>query len=200
MSQILPVKAPASWSLPLVCSYFSLCICLLLLALVLQDDPVKVTQSCPILCNIMDYRVHGILQARILEWVAIPFSRGSSQPKDRTEVSLTAGRFLTNWAKREPFSRGFSWPRNRTWVHLHCRWTLPAELPGNPKMIQAHLQFSLPQPWNKPFSKKWPLVLFRKKVLKYCGIVLGLGYSCQSGYPASRSSQWTEPENICIHM
>ena len=96
MSQILPVKAPASWSLPLVCSHLSSCICLLLLALVLQDDPVKVTQSCPILCNIMDYRVHGILQARILEWVAIPFSRGSSQPKDRTQVSRTAGRFLTS--------------------------------------------------------------------------------------------------------
>ena len=102
MSQILPVKAPASWSLPLVCSHLSSRICLLLLALVLQDDPVKVTQSCPILCNIMDYRVHGILQARILEWVAIPFSRGSSQPKDRTQVSRTAGRFLTSWAKREP--------------------------------------------------------------------------------------------------
>ena len=42
----------------------------------------------------MDYTVHGILQARILEWVAIPFSRGSSQPKDRTQVSFTAGGFL----------------------------------------------------------------------------------------------------------
>ena len=43
---------------------------------------VKVTQSCLTLCNPMDYTVHGILQARILEWVAIPFSRGSSQPRD----------------------------------------------------------------------------------------------------------------------
>ena len=43
---------------------------------------VKVTQSCPTLCDPMDYTVHGILQARILEWVAFPFSRGSSQPKD----------------------------------------------------------------------------------------------------------------------
>ena len=39
---------------------------------------VKVTQLCPTVCNLMDYRVHGILQARILEWAAIPFSRGSS--------------------------------------------------------------------------------------------------------------------------
>ena len=43
---------------------------------------VEVTQSCLTLCNPMDYTVHGILQARILEWVAIPFSRGSSQPRD----------------------------------------------------------------------------------------------------------------------
>ena len=56
---------------------------------------VKVTQLRPTLCHPMDYIFHGILQARILEWVAIPFSRGSSQPRDRTQVSLTAGRFFT---------------------------------------------------------------------------------------------------------
>ena len=49
----------------------------------------------------MDYMVHGILQARILEWVAVSFSRGSSQPRDRTQVSLIAGGFFTNWAIRE---------------------------------------------------------------------------------------------------
>ena len=49
---------------------------------------VKVTQLCPTLCDPMDYTVHGILQARILEWVAFSFSRGSSQPKDQTQVSL----------------------------------------------------------------------------------------------------------------
>ena len=43
---------------------------------------VKVTQSCLTLCNPMDYTVHGILQARILEWVAFPFGKGSSQPSD----------------------------------------------------------------------------------------------------------------------
>ena len=45
--------------------------------------------------------VHGILQARILEWVAFPFSRESSQPRDRTKVSRIAGRFFTSWDKRE---------------------------------------------------------------------------------------------------
>ena len=49
----------------------------------------------------VDYTVHGILQARILEWVAFPFSRGSSQPRDRTQVSRIAGRFFINWAIRE---------------------------------------------------------------------------------------------------
>ena len=58
--------------------------------------PLKVTQLCPTLCNPMDYTVHGILQTRILEWVAVPFSRGSSQPRDQTQVSCIAGRFFTS--------------------------------------------------------------------------------------------------------
>ena len=62
---------------------------------------VKVAKSCPTLCDPTDYTVHGILQARILEWVAFPFSRGSSQPRDQTQVSHIAGGFLTSWATRE---------------------------------------------------------------------------------------------------
>ena len=54
---------------------------------------VKVTQSCPTFCHLMDYEVHGNLQAKIPEWVAISFSRGSSQSRDRTQVSHIAGRF-----------------------------------------------------------------------------------------------------------
>ena len=57
---------------------------------------VKVAQSCPTLCNPMDYTVHGILQARILEWVAFPFSRGSSQPRDRTQASCITDGFFTS--------------------------------------------------------------------------------------------------------
>ena len=53
----------------------------------LQTLKVKVTQSCPTLYDLVDYTVHGIVQARILEWVAFPFSRGSSQPRDQTQVS-----------------------------------------------------------------------------------------------------------------
>ena len=106
---------------------------------------VKVTQLCPILCHPIDYTVHGLLQVRILawvafpspgdlsnpgiesrsttlqvdslsaepqgkpqgsihrtlEWVAYPFSRGSSQPRNKTRVSCIAGGFITNWAIRE---------------------------------------------------------------------------------------------------
>ena len=53
-------------------------------------------QSCLTLCNPMDCIVHGILQARILEWVAVPLSRGSSQPRDWTQASRTVGRFFTS--------------------------------------------------------------------------------------------------------
>ena len=66
----------------------------------------SVVQLCPNLCDPVDCSppgssVHGISQARILEWVDIPFSRGSSQPRDRTQVSRIAGGFFTSWATRE---------------------------------------------------------------------------------------------------
>ena len=61
---------------------------------------VKVAQLCPTLCDPMDSIVHGILQARTLEWIAFPFFRGSSQLRDRTQVSYIAGRFFTSWATR----------------------------------------------------------------------------------------------------
>ena len=57
---------------------------------------VKVAQSCLTLCDPMDYTVHGILQDRILEWIAFPFSKGSSQPRDQTQVSCIAGGFFTS--------------------------------------------------------------------------------------------------------
>ena len=66
----------------------------------------EVAQLCPNLCNHVDRSppgssVHGILQAKVLEWVAISFSRGSSQPRDRTRVSHIAGRCFILWAARE---------------------------------------------------------------------------------------------------
>ena len=73
----------------------------------------EVAQSCPTLCEPMDRSppgssVHGIFQARILGWVAISFSRGSSRLRDRTQVSLIAGRHFNLWATSR-----------RTWREMH---------------------------------------------------------------------------------
>ena len=63
------------------------------------------SDSCdPMDCSPPGSSVHGILQARILKWVAMPFSRGSSWPRNRTRVSCIAGSFLTDWAMRESFT------------------------------------------------------------------------------------------------
>ena len=81
---IIDIKAWAKWY----------CVCVL------------VSHSCSTLCDPMNCSppgssVHGILQARILEWVAIPFSKGFSQPRKWIRVSSIAGRFFTIWATRE---------------------------------------------------------------------------------------------------
>ena len=67
---------------------------------------VSASQWCPTVwdstdCSQSGSSVHGILQARILDWVAILFSRGSSWPRDRTQVAYAAGRFFTIWTTRE---------------------------------------------------------------------------------------------------
>ena len=89
---------------------------------------VKVTESCPTLCNPMDYTVHGILQVRILEWVTLPFSRGSSQPRDLNSGIRHCRRILYQLSHQEslrilewvayPFSSGSSPPRN--WTRDSC--------------------------------------------------------------------------------
>ena len=71
-----------------------------------RESESEVAQSCPTLWDPMDcsppgFSIHGILQARILEWVAISFSRESSQPRDGTQVSCITGRCFNLWATRE---------------------------------------------------------------------------------------------------
>ena len=106
-----------------LCLFFSFSLCFLILlswitptikplilkpmSLALLSVCVLVAQSCLTLCSSTDRSppgssVHGILQARILQWVAVPFFRGSSQPRDQTQVSHIAGRLFTIWAKRKP--------------------------------------------------------------------------------------------------
>ena len=71
-----------------------------------QNVKALIPQLCPTLWDPVDYSppgssIYGILQVGILEWVAIPFSKGSSQPRDWTQVSCIAGGFFTIWAPRE---------------------------------------------------------------------------------------------------
>ena len=84
-------------------------------------------QLCLTLCNHMDYSplgssVHGILQTRILEWVATPFSRGSPQPRARTWVSCIGGRFFTIWDIREAPSLSADESINTPWYIHTMKW------------------------------------------------------------------------------
>ena len=96
---------------------------------------VKVAQSCPTLCDPMGYSppgssVHGILQTRILEWVAISFPRASSWPRDGTPVSCIVGIFFTIWATREALG--------------HVKWTSKLRLAtAKPMLLGTLLCWSL---------------------------------------------------------
>ena len=91
---------------------------------------VLVAQMCPTLhdprdCSPPGFSVHGILQARILKWVDIQFSRGSSQPRDRTRVSYIEGRSLTIWATTEAprnYIKDFKWIISFHLCHVFISW------------------------------------------------------------------------------
>ena len=116
--------------------------------------------------------VHGILQARILEWVAVPFSRGSSQPRDGTQVSHIAGGFFTSWATREAQEYGSGEPVPSP-GHLP-NWGIelgsptvqadssPAEPPGQPGACESRI----PLPWARSPSS-----------VKRAGVASGYGWS-----------------------
>ena len=96
----MPLKQRVPWN------YFFFLINEIQLCLLTKKVKVKSLSRCPTLCNPMDCSppgssVHGILQARELEWAAISFSRGSSQPRDRTQVSHIADKCFTIWVTRE---------------------------------------------------------------------------------------------------
>ena len=99
------------------------------------------------------YTVHGIFYARMVEWAAFPFSRGSSQSRDQTQVSHIAGRFFTSWATREvewvayPSSSGSSQPNQTESKRglLYCRWIFFFFLPTlseSPRESDKGVQFS----------------------------------------------------------
>ena len=108
-------------------------------------------------CNPMDSTVHGIHQARILEWVAFPFSRGSSQPRDWTQVSYIGGEFFISWATREAHFMAYRWGNSERLYFLglqnHYRWWLQT---WNYKILV---------PWKKSYDNL-------DKVLKHRDITL----------------------------
>ena len=96
---------------------------------------MKVAQSCLTLCDPMDYTVHGILQARILEWEAVPFSRGSSQPRDQTPSPALQVDSLPAEPQGKPKNTGAGSLSLLQWIFLtqgsnhfesflQCRWIL----------------------------------------------------------------------------
>ena len=80
----------------------------------LKEKKVKVAQSCSTLCDPLDYTVHGILQARIPEWVAFSFFRGSSQPRDRTQVAGQNPASQADSLPAEPKRKAFSEDSSKT--------------------------------------------------------------------------------------
>ena len=109
----------------------------------MKESESEVAQSCLTLCDPMDcslpgFSIHGIFQARVLEWVAISFSRGSFRPRDQTRVSHIAGRHIAIWATREAqcclssvqFIRSVVSDSLRPHESQHARPPCPSPTPG----------------------------------------------------------------------
>ena len=88
-------------------------------------------------CSPPGSSVHGILQAWMLEWVAMPSSRGSSQPRDQTQVSHIAGGFFTIWATREALEKGFRIITHRKNLEKHALYLMSALFP-TPQHTRSH--------------------------------------------------------------
>ena len=122
----------------------------------------EVSQPCLTLCEPVDcsppgVSIHGVLQARILEWVAISFSRGSSQTRNRTHISLIAGRFFTSWATREAQEDWSGWP-----IPSPADLPDPGIEPGSPELPK----------WDKLYGEKFGNFLSKIHTLFYPQIAL----------------------------
>ena len=106
-------------------------------------------------CSLPGSSVHGILQARILEWVVIPFSRGSSLPRDQTSVSCITDRFFTVWATR----KGLNILKDIFIIYIRLYWASQEALAVKNSPVDAADTGDaglIPASW-KPWSRKWQL-------------------------------------------
>ena len=114
----------------------------------------------PMDCSLPGSSVHEILQARILEWVAIPFSRRSSQPRDWTQVYCIAGRFLTIWAVLSSVVSNSLWPYGLQHARLACPtptpWARSNSCPSSQWCHPFH-PLSFPSPPTFNLSQHWGL-------------------------------------------
>ena len=145
---------------------------------------VLVTQLCltlcsPTDCSLPDFFVHGILQVRILEWVAFPFSKGSSQLRDQTLVSCITGGFLTSWATRETqeYWSGFSSVQFSHSVMSYSLW--PHEL--------QHARPLCPSPTPRVYPNSCPLTRWCHPTISSSPVPFS---SCLQSFPASGSFKW----------
>ena len=138
-------------------------------------------------CSLSGSSVHGIFQARVLEWIAIPFSRGSSWPRNQTRVSCIAGRRFTFWVTREALTY------LRLLVFLPAI-LIPACASSSPVFFMMHSAYKLNkqgdsiQPWCTPFPiwnqsvfpcsvltvASWPAYRFLRKQVRLSGIPISL--------------------------
>ena len=159
----------------------------------------KSLQSCPTVCDPMDYSppgssFHGILQARILKWVAISFSRGSSPPRDLTQVSCIAGRYFNLWATREQPPK---YQRHKTIITYSHKSTCPMhteakqiktlEFGAEKGLFQDHARrwvSHVPKTMksSKGFSNTFLKARWGRGLVSFCKL-LGVGILCSCSCP-----------------
>ena len=155
-----------------------------------------ISQSCPTFCDPMDCTlpgssVHRILQARILEWVDIPFSRGSSWPRDWTWVSYIAGRFFTVWTIREAHGEKMKKKKNSEHIRRCLLFDLTVK-PWMPHCVQCKL--GLPRLWQS--DGLCPSLLQQLSPLKLSLDAMPKGHENKLGIPTQLP---TPVEEGCRH-
>ena len=134
------------------------------------------------------YTVREILQAAVLEWVAIPFSRGSSQPRNQTGVSCTAGRLYTNWASREVPMHGLIMHSINAILQVlivFCLWPHPTQIHVLPSVL-----FYVLRGWLWPLSATFSQVSWTTGFLFKSSRYQSIGGECGLYFPCS-FSLWT---------